>query len=149
MNDPLQILKMSKNILLVDWPNPGLPRVLLQAGFAVYCFSPNKYTKAEIIPDAPVDINIKNIFPPDKEGDGYLVFRPLPEKPASIDIVYVYRPEEELPEIIAEHVLPLGAKSLWLDPPGMSEAARRIIAESGLILIDNVFIAETTKNLAT
>ena len=53
MNDPVQILKMSGNILLIDWPNPGLPRTLLEAGFAVYCYSPNQYTKSEIVPEVP------------------------------------------------------------------------------------------------
>ena len=67
MNDPLQILKTSKSILLVDWPNPNLPRTLLKSGFAVYCYSPNQYTRAEIMPYAPAGVDIKNIFKPEME----------------------------------------------------------------------------------
>lgn len=148
MNDPLRILKNAKTILLVDWPNPGLPRTLLHAGFAVFCYSPDKYTRAEILPGDPADINVKNIFPPDKQGDeSWLVFRPIPGKPPNVDIVYVYRPEEELPGIIEDHALPLGAKSVWCDPPGMSETARSQIANAGLIFIGNVSIAETAKQI--
>jgi len=91
---------------------------------------------------------VKNIFHSGKQGDeSWLIFRTLTGRPPAVDIVYVYRPEEELPGIIADHALPLGAKSVWCDPPGMSETAESQTAKAGLIFIGNVSIAETAKQI--
>ncbi len=82
MIDPLSILKASQNILLIDWPGPGLPRALLNAGFNVFCFSPNRYSQALIVPAPPGNPDAGNIFPPVREGEsGYLVFRQLSGRP--------------------------------------------------------------------
>ena len=72
--DPRDVLKNTKVVLLVDWPNPDVPRTLLEAGFFVFCYSPNGYTKAEVVAEYPHDINQKNIFPPGNK-EGFLVFR--------------------------------------------------------------------------
>jgi len=145
--DSLQVLKMSKTILLVDWPNPALPRILVESGFDVYCYSPDQYSRAEIMPYAPLNIDAKNIFKPGKEEDGCLVFVRLAGRPPSVDIVYVYRPEEELPRIITEHALPLEAKSIWIDPLSTSAITHKIVAAAGLNFINNAFILETLKKL--
>ena len=34
-DDPVEILRSAKVILLVDWPDAGVPRVLIEAGFTV------------------------------------------------------------------------------------------------------------------
>ena len=118
MSNPKQILQGSRTILLVDWPNPGVPRALLEVGFKVYSFCPPNYSVAEVIADRPDDVDAARVFPPRHHGEtGYLVFRTLAARPANVDLVNIYRPAEELPGIMTNHVLPLGAKTLWLQPP--------------------------------
>src|SRR6267154_4745044 len=121
MMNPLSILKNSMNILLVDWPNPSFPRALLLAGFGIFGFSPYKYTQASIVSSCPDDVDASSIFPPVNEDEqGYLIFRQLKDKPSTIDIVCVYRPMEEFAGILADLILPLGAKTVWIQPPVVS-----------------------------
>src|SRR5262245_57742983 len=139
MSDPKQILEAAQAILLVDWPNPGVPRALLRAGFTVFSYSPGRYSTAEVVAELPRDVDRENVFPPGNEHDrGYLVFRPLAGRPDAVDIVNVYRPVEELPWIVLNHVLPLGAKTLWLQSPAPSgevNAAHGLAREHGLVFI--------------
>jgi len=148
MQDPKEILRKSKKILLVDWPHPGTPRALLRGGFIVFCYSPNGYTKPELVDEYPQDANQKNIFPPKNKDDGYLVFRPLKSAPDSIDIVNVYRPEEEHEKIINNQVLPLKAKYFWLQPPIRSSNTKSLADRHGLIFIEGVDIAEIAMGLS-
>jgi predicted CoA-binding protein len=145
----LEILRQSKSILLIDWPNPEVPRTLLNASFTAFCYSPNGYTKPEVVADYPQDVNQKNIFPPKNKEDGYLIFRPLNDAPGSVDIVSVYRPEEEHAKIITNQVLPLGAKCLWLQPPVTSDNTRVIAESQGLIFIQGSDIATIAVQLSS
>ena len=120
---PVAILKTAKSILLIDWPNKSVPLALIKSGFQVFCYSPDGYTVAEL-------------------EEQRLTFRGIDDPPLDIDIVNVYRPGEELPGIIESHVLPLGAKVLWLHPPLISELAKELAEKYGLILIQGVNIAE-------
>ena len=63
-----EILDAAKNILLIDWPNADVPGVLLEKGFTVFCYSPGRYTRAQIEKDR-------------------LVFQELDRIPGPIDIV--------------------------------------------------------------
>jgi len=143
--DPKKVLESAKRILLIDWPNPAVPRALLNAGFTVFCYSPNHYTEASLLRENPNDINQKNIFPPGNKEEGYLVFKPLDGSPGSVDIVNVYRPEEEHAGIITNHVLPLNAKWLWLQLPIRSAKTCSIAKEHGLIFIEGIDIAEIAR----
>ena len=69
--DPKKVLSDAKKILLIDWPNPGVPRKLLNAGFTVFCYSPGLYSVAELVTEYPPEVNQKNIFPGNKD-EGYL-----------------------------------------------------------------------------
>lgn len=140
--NPKKILKAAKRILLVDWPTPAVPRALIDAGFTVFCFSPDSYSLAEVVPVYPNDVNQKNIFPPRNKNEGYLVFRPLDGSPGFVDIVNIYRPEEDHAEIIVNHVLPLGAKVLWLQPPVTSVKTGSLAKQHDLIFIEGHDIAE-------
>ncbi len=142
IGDAKKILESAKKILLIDWPNAGVPRTLVNAGFTVFCFSPGGYTMAEVVTEYPREVNQKNIFPPANKDEGYLVFRPLDGSPGSVDVVNVYRPEDEHAAIIANCVLPLGAKVLWLQPPAKSEKTRSLTEEHGLIFIEGLDISE-------
>ena len=140
-SDPNQILGSARRILLVDWAHRGVPRILVEAGFTVYCASPGRYSVVEVVPEPPTGIDSSDIFPPQEGEDGYLVFRKLDDRPSGVDIVNVYRPEKEHPEIVAGQVLPLGARILWLQPSIGSGLARQLAVDHGLDLVEGIDIA--------
>lgn len=145
--DPLQILASAKNILLVDWPEQGIPRALINAGFNVYCYSPNNYTQAGLYAEPPQDISANNILQP-RENEKYnLVFQNLNGKPRHADIVNIYRPEAEIEGIIQNHVLPLGASVVWLQPPVTSPRKSELTGKYGVIVIEGENIAEVARLL--
>jgi predicted CoA-binding protein len=113
-------------ILLVDWPNREIPRTLVQSGFTVFSYSPNGYSQAFIEPD-------KN---------SSLIFRPIDQPPVQVDRVTIYRPAEEHAKIITDHVLPLGAKTIWLQPPIESAETQKLALELGLSFIQGKDIRE-------
>jgi len=145
IDDSKRIMETAKRILLVDWPHPGVPRALLKAGFTVFCYSPDHYSTALMVKEYPNDVNQKNIFPPLNKDEGYLVFRELDSAPGSVDVVNVYRPEEEHAEIIAKHVLPLNAKILWLQPPVKSANTKSLAKKHNLIFVEGRSITEMNK----
>ena len=93
MSDPKQILRSAKSILLVDWASTTIPRTLVEAGFKVFCASPGGYSLVELVSEEAAGINSTDVFPP-KQNEN--------------------RPENEHEGIIANHVVPLGAKVVWL-----------------------------------
>ena len=142
MSDPNQILKAARSILLVDWSHPEVPRTLVEAGFTVFCASPGRHSVVEIIPEPPKDVATGDVFPPREHEDGYLVFRRLGEPLKAVDIVNVYRPENEHAGIVANQVVPLGAKVLWLQPSVNAGVARQLAADHGFELIEGIDIAD-------
>ncbi|HEX4644894.1 MAG TPA: CoA-binding protein [Verrucomicrobiae bacterium] len=147
MTNPQQVLETARTILLVDWPSPAVPRALLEAGFTVFSYSPGRYSKAEIAPSPPSDVDSGGVFPPKEQSEkGYLVFRRLGGQPSSADLVSVYRSAEEMPGIIADHVLPLRARVIWLQRPVSSED-RTLAEKHGLVLIEGCDIAELARTL--
>ena len=149
--NPKQILDRSKSVLLVDWPNPGVPRALLEAGFTVYGFSPHRYSAASLVAEPPADVDRCSVFPPQSDGDtGYLVFRALAARPLHVDLVCSYRPAEEVPAIVANHAVPLGAQTLWIQPPPTTcEIARRLATEHGLVCVEGHDIAEVARAITS
>jgi hypothetical protein len=148
MSDPKQILKASQAVLLVDWPSTKVPRALIEAGLTVFGYSPHYYSKAELVSDPSEAGDSKSVFPPANEWEhGYLVFRRLAARPPAANIVSVYRPARELPGILAEHALPLGATVLWLQRPLASAEERRLVEERGLTLVADCDIAEAARAL--
>ena len=128
--DHKDILKGAKTILLVDWPSPEVPKSLIEAGFTVFGYSPDRYSVIE-------------------QGDnGELVFKKLNEQPASVDIVNVYRPEEEHADIINNRVLPLKAKILWLQPPVVSAKTAALASKHDLVFVEDSDIAKVAKSIS-
>src|SRR5215813_11740457 len=146
MSQPNQILRSAHRILLVDWPNPGLPRALVEAGFTVFGASPGRYSVVELLPTRPEDVDPNQVFAPQEGESGYLVFRKLDEPPSHVDIVHVYRPEPEHAGIVANQVVPLGAKVLWLHPSVGSRTARQLACEQGFDLVVGTDIAVEAVN---
>jgi predicted CoA-binding protein len=148
MCDPNEILRSAQRILLVDWPNRGVPRTLVEAGFTVFCASPGRYSVVQVVPEPPEGVEANDVFPPVEGENGYLVFERLNERPSSVDIVNVYRPEQEHAGIVANQVVPLGAKILWLQPSVESGAARQLALDHGLDLVEGIDIAAAAFQLA-
>jgi len=147
MPTPNEILRAARRILLVDWPNPGVPRTLVEAGFTVFSASPGQYSVVEVVPERPEGVDLSGLYRPQEGENGYLVFQRLKEPPSSVDIVHVYRPEKEHAEIVATHVVPLGAKVLWLHPSLGSGAARQLAADHALDLVEGIDIAVAASQL--
>ena len=144
MVNPKNLLNSAKKNLLIDWSDATVPRTLVDAGFTVFCYSPNGYTQAEVLDKIPTDVNAKNILSPKNNERGYLVFRQLSLAPDSIDIVNIYRPEAEHSQIIVKHVLALHANVIWLQ--SLTSATTRSLAnECGLTFIESHDIAEVAR----
>jgi uncharacterized protein len=67
---------------------------------------------------------------------GERVFRVLPEIDFPVDVVEVFRPAQEAPEI-ARQAVAIGAKVLWLQLGIVSEEARQIAEAAGLTVVMN------------
>ncbi len=67
---------------------------------------------------------------------GEHVFRSLAEIDVPVDVVEVFRPAQEAPEI-ARQTITIGAKVLWLQLGIVSEEARQIAEAAGLIVVMN------------
>ena len=67
---------------------------------------------------------------------GERVYRTLADVPEKVDLVDVFRPAAEAPEI-ARQAVAIGAKALWLQEDIRSEEARRIAEEAGLDYIED------------
>jgi len=67
---------------------------------------------------------------------GERVYRSLADVPEKIDLVDVFRPAADAPEI-ARQAVAIGAKALWLQEDIRSEEARRIAEDAGLDYIED------------
>jgi uncharacterized protein len=67
---------------------------------------------------------------------GERVYRSLADVPEKIDLVDVFRPAADAPEI-ARQAVAIGAKALWLQQDIRSEEARRIAEAAGLDYIED------------
>lgn len=70
------------------------------------------------------------------------VFRSLAEIDVPVDVVDVFRPAEEAPEI-ARQAIAIGAKVLWLQLGIESEEARHLAESAGLTVVMNRCMGET------
>ncbi len=137
-----RVLEKAKSVLLVDWANPDVAFSLLKAGFTVFSYSPDGYSMAGLDIEERAPANGETNF----EKKEKLIFRHMyKKKPASVDIVSVYRPDTEHASIITEHVLPLNAKILWLQPSVSSAKTRNIAFAHGFTFIDEIDIDEVAR----
>jgi uncharacterized protein len=67
---------------------------------------------------------------------GEQVYRRLADIPEPVDIVNVFRPSAEAPDI-ARQAVAIGAKALWLQLGIISAEARRIAADGGLLYVED------------
>jgi predicted CoA-binding protein len=71
---------------------------------------------------------------------GEKVYRNLAEIPEAIEIVDVFRPAREAPDVVREAIA-AGAKAVWLQLGISSPEARRLAQEAGLDYVENRCIA--------
>ena len=74
---------------------------------------------------------------------GERVYRSLAEVPYKIDLVDVFRPAADAPDI-ARQAVAVGAKGLWLQLDIRSEEARRIAEAGGLDYVEDECTAVTS-----
>lgn len=117
-----------QSILLVDWPSRDIPLKLVQSGFTVFSYSPDGYHQAFVTVTG--------------NSNDELVFHPMNKPPVAVDLVMIYRPSEEHASIIRDHVIPLGAKVLWLQPPVESMETGKMAIEQGLTFVQGRDIRE-------
>jgi predicted CoA-binding protein len=67
---------------------------------------------------------------------GERVYRTLLEVPERVDLVDVFRPADDAPEI-ARQAVAIGAKALWLQLEIRSDEARRIAESAGLEYVED------------
>jgi CoA binding domain len=154
MTDPRQALESAGTVTLVDWPSADVPRTLVMAGFTVNSVNRlagtgSSYSVCARREDVPAVEHVTVLDPEDDDGrygydGGYLVIQPLAEPPRRTDIVCVYRPAEELPEI-ARFAAALGASTLWLQRGVRSDEARKIAEEAGLGFVEDTSIADVIR----
>lgn len=67
---------------------------------------------------------------------GERVFRSLLDVPEPVDLVDVFRPSGDAPEV-ARQAAQIGAKALWLQQEIRSEEARRIAEQAGMDYVED------------
>ena len=145
MSDAGQVLDTARTVVVIDWPTKDVPEALARAGYTVLVKGgpePDNYSAYEV------------------QGTE-VVSRRTGEAPAAADLVYSYRPIEELPGIVAL-AQRLGARAVWVQsgvasdgtkaPNGCwmdqaaSRAAREIVESAGLAYIEAPYIADEVRS---
>jgi predicted CoA-binding protein len=142
MNNIGRILEEANSVLLIDW-NIDVPITLLRAGFAVFGQEPTGWLRYQL-------------------QESQLEKHPLASPPERADLVFCYRPVEELADYIAT-AKKLGAKVFWyqsgLVNPSMEYArgcwlsddarakVRRMAEDAGLICVDEIYVADAVRAL--
>ena len=130
----VELLRSAHSVLVIDWPSRDVPDSLALAGLTVVAHEgpgDEDYVRYEV-------------------EDGAVVVGPRGPAPAQADLVYTFRPVEELPEILAT-ARSLGAKAIWTQfvAPSDEDArrARALVESAGLTYIDSPSIAYAARSL--
>jgi predicted CoA-binding protein len=141
-----EILRQARAVLVIDWPSRDVPDALARAGFTV------------VVHGGPgaEDYSVQEVV------DGKVVPRPLGAAPEHADLVYSYRPIDELPGIVAS-AQKIGATAIWCqsglassgtdDPKGCwipeseSRRARHIVESAGLYYLEQPYIGDVARRL--
>ena len=141
MNSIDRLLEETDRVLLIDWPGEDCPRSMLRAGFTVFGQEPTGWLRYEL---------------KHRQLHKHTVATP----PTQVDLVFCYRPVEELPEYVAT-ARTLGAKVFWyqsglasatteyLRGCWLSEATRvkvrRMVEDAKIVYIDEVYIGDAVR----
>ena len=141
-----EILGKVRTVLIIDWPSKDVPEALTLAGFQVVVKGgpgPTDYERYELDNGKPVSSH-------------------LGQPPDGADLVYSFRPVEELAEVISL-AKTLHAHTIWIqsgvsisgedDPKGCWIAeeqlgpARSMVLTSGLDFLSEPYIADVAREL--
>jgi uncharacterized protein len=117
--DPREVLERSSTVAVIgmstdpDKDSHRIPLSLREHGFTIY-----------------------PVHPEADEITGLDVYASLAELPEPPDVVEVFRPADEAPDI-ARQAVDVGAKALWLQLDITSEEARRIAEDAGLAYVED------------
>lgn len=109
---------------------------------AVVGASPDESKRSNIVPGylqengyriVPVNPHRRSIL-------GEHTYPTLADIPEPVDVVEVFRPAEEAPDI-ARQAVAIGAKVLWLQKGILSEEAREIAGEAGMTYVEDLCMA--------
>ncbi len=145
MTDANSVLAGARSFLLIDWPTRKVPDTLARAGYEVVVHGgpgPEDYTAYEI-------------------ADGEVVERRVGAPPAHADVVWTYRPLDELPDAVAAAAR-CGAGVVWVhsglgedggaDPEGCwlpaddAAAAKAVVEAAGLAYLDRPSLAGAVRS---
>jgi predicted CoA-binding protein len=120
------------------------PRAVLEAArtIAVVGCSRSMDKDAGMIP-AQMQMAGYRIIPVNPHADeilGERVYRRLEDIPEPVDLVDVFRPAAEAPDVVRQAIA-IGAKGVWLQLRISSPEARRLAEEAGLDYVENRCIA--------
>jgi hypothetical protein len=131
-------------VLLIDWPSEEVPNTLVQAGLDVH------------LKGGPGldDFAIRELT------DGLITTSRTGRRPRHVDLLYVHRPVDELPQIVAA-AQDMDARALWYQsglnsdgakhprgcwlPAAESQRARAIAEAAGLLYLDDRYIADAAE----
>jgi predicted CoA-binding protein len=145
MMDAVEILRHAHRIVLHDWPDEDVPDSLALAGFDVTCYGG----------PAPDDVFRHEVI------DGVAVSRKTGVPPAAADLVYVFRPIEELPQLL-QAAQNIGATTIWrqsgLNPAGEKDPRgsapspdsaqwRSTVETAGLRYIEGAYIGDIAREV--
>lgn len=82
------------------------------------------------------------VSPKGGELFGENVYPSLAEVPEKVDVVNVFRPADEAPEI-ARQAVAVGAKVLWLQSGIASDEAKRVAEQAGMTVVMDRCIGQT------
>jgi hypothetical protein len=144
MTDPQSILNGARSILLVDWPTRDVPNSLALAGMDVAVHGgpgPEDWFSYDVV-------------------DGEVVERRVGVPPERADVVYTYRPLDELPGIV-EQAVAVGARTVWVHSGATADgerypvgcwlsddnaaSARATVEAAGLVYVDQPYIADVAR----
>jgi predicted CoA-binding protein len=102
-----ELLKAAKSVLVIDWPSEDVPESLARAGLHVVVRGG----------PGPADYAVW-----EWEGER-IVKRPLGRAPEEVDVVYSYRPLNELPGIV-DLARALHARTVWTQSGVSAEGSK-------------------------
>jgi sugar phosphate isomerase/epimerase len=140
MTDAASVLAAAGSFLLIDWPTRDVPDTLAVAGYEVSVHGgpgPEDWSAYEVV-------------------DGEVVERRVGRPPAQADVVWTFRPLDELPEAV-ETAQAVGARVVWVhsglaedggkNPEGCwlpaedAARARAMVEAAGLEYLDRPYVA--------
>jgi predicted CoA-binding protein len=118
-DDQLELLRRARTIAVVGFssnpakPSHSAPMELVRRGWTVYPVNPNE-----------------------TEIAGLRAYASLADVPEPVDLVDVFRPAAEAPEV-ARQAVAAGAGALWLQLGIVSDEARAIAADAGIDYVED------------